>query len=38
MEIFHIIILILLLSLVIGHIIDVWVTENRKKKEESKRL
>lgn len=38
MEIFHIIILTLLLSLVIGHIIDCWITENRKKKEESKKL
>lgn len=38
MEIFHIIILTLLLSLLIGHMIDVWVTENRKKKVESKNL
>ena len=38
MEIFYTIILILLLSLLIGHIINSWVTENRKKKEEKERL
>ena len=38
MEIFYTITLTLLLSLLIGHIIDGWVTENRKKKEENKKL
>lgn len=35
MEVFYIITQTVLLSLLISHMIDGWVTENRKKKEES---
>lgn len=38
MENFYIVALTLLLTLLIGHIVDGWVTEIRKKKEEDKKL
>lgn len=38
MEFFQIFMLVATAALLIGHIVDGWITKNRKKKEESEKL